>query len=314
MKYNWFEMSSPSSRVFLMLGFMVVCVVFGFVLSIVFAIPFTNKSAMEIINLASNIQSMENINLLKYMQIVQSIAFFIIPALLMPVFWGRKTVNYLHLNRKPQIILILIAAGLILAAIPFVNFTELINSKLKLPQFMSGIEQWMKNSEATATTLSENFLKVTTLSGLLVNLFMMAVLPALGEEFVFRGVFQRLFTEWSRNYHIGILASAVLFSAFHMQFYGFIPRMLLGMSFGYMFVWSGSLWVPIIAHFVNNAFGVIYYYLYNNGLASNSLQTTGTSENGNIYALASLCLSLFLMFAFLKYSKNKNLSASKLYK
>ena len=305
MKYNWFESASPPSRVLLMLGFMVVCVIFGFVVSLIFAIPIFHMGITEIMNSASDIKNMANVQLLKYLQIFQATAFFIIPALAMPIFWGEKPSNYLQLNKKPNCYLVFIAVCLIAAAIPFINFTELLNSKMKLPEFMSGIEQWMKNSEENAGVLSENFLKVTSIGGLLVNLIMMAVLPAIGEELVFRGVFQRVFTEWFKNYHWGIIASAALFSAFHMQFYGFIPRMLLGLSFGYMLVWSGNIWIPILAHFVNNAFGVIYYYLFYKGMVTDNLQTIGTMKDGVTLAIISLVLSTGLMFVFLKYSKNK---------
>jgi membrane protease YdiL (CAAX protease family) len=305
MKYNWFESANPSSRLFLMLAFMVVSVIFGFILSVLIAMPIFQKGGFQIITMSSDIQNLANINLLKYMQIVQAIAFFLIPAWLMPIFWGEKPVQYHFLQRKPPLTLAIIAICLILSAIPFINYTELINSKMQFPSFMSGIEHWMRESEANAGVLSGNFMKVSTIGGLLVNLFMMAVLPALGEELVFRGVFQRVFTDWFKNYHIGIIASAMLFSAFHMQFYGFIPRMLLGISFGYMLVWSGNMWVPIIAHFVNNTLGVIYFYLFNKGIVSSDLQTVGTSQNAIYIALLSLGISVALLFLFLKYSKNR---------
>ena len=288
-----------------MLGFMVVCVILGFLLSVLIAIPVFHESGFQIISMASDIHNPANINLLKYMQIVQAIAFFLVPAWLMPIFWGEKPIQYHRLQHKPLLLLALIAVCLIISAIPFINYTELINSKMHLPSFLSGVENWMKQSEANAGSLSENFLKVSSISGLLVNLFMMAVLPALGEELVFRGVFQRIFTDWSKNYHVGIIVSAMLFSAFHMQFYGFIPRMLLGLSFGYMLVWSGNMWVPIIAHFVNNSFGVIYYYLLNKGMVGSDLQTIGSTQNSKHLAVLSFCFSLLLLFVFLKFSKNK---------
>ena len=288
-----------------MLGFMVVCVILGFLLSVLIAIPVFHESGFQIISMASDIHNPANINLLKYMQIVQAIAFFLVPAWLMPIFWGEKPIQYHRLPHKPLLLLALIAVCLIISAIPFINYTELINSKMHLPSFLSGVENWMKQSEANAGSLSENFLKVSSISGLLVNLFMMAVLPALGEELVFRGVFQRIFTDWSKNYHVGIIVSAMLFSAFHMQFYGFIPRMLLGLSFGYMLVWSGNMWVPIIANFVNNSFGVIYYYLLNKGMVGSDLQTIGSTQNSKHLAVLSFCFSLLLLFVFLKFSKNK---------
>ena len=88
----------------------------------------------------------------------------------------------------------------------------------------------------------------------------MAILPAIGEELLFRGVFQRLLTEWTRNIHWGIILAALLFSFFHFEFYGFLPRFLLGVFFGYLFVWTSSIWVPILAHFTNNFIIVVYSF------------------------------------------------------
>jgi len=96
---------------------------------------------------------------------------------------------------------------------------------------------------------------------LLINLLMIAILPAIGEELIFRGCFQNIFTRWTGNYHWGIWLAAILFSAIHMQFYGFIPRMLLGAMFGYMLVWGRSMWLPILAHLVNNGGAVITAYV-----------------------------------------------------
>ncbi len=77
---------------------------------------------------------------------------------------------------------------------------------------------------------------------------------------------------------MGIWVSAILFSALHMQFYGFFPRMLLGAFFGYLLLWSGSLWLPIIAHFVNNCVAVIFYYLKFNGIKVVDIEIIGTGE------------------------------------
>jgi len=105
-------------------------------------------------------------------------------------------------------------------------------------------------------------LTMKTIGALLVNLLMLAVIPAIGEEFIFRGCLQRLFNQLTKNHHIAIWLTAIIFSSIHLQFYGFIPRMLLGAMFGYLFVWSNSLWLPILGHFLNNATAVITAYVY----------------------------------------------------
>jgi hypothetical protein len=97
----------------------------------------------------------------------------------------------------------------------------------------------------------------------LLNLFICAALPAIGEEFFFRGTLQQLFNQWFKNKHVAIIVTAFLFSAIHLQFYGFIPRFLLGLYLGYLFVWTGSLWAPIFAHFLHNGISVGIQYFAN---------------------------------------------------
>ena len=114
--------------------------------------------------------------------------------------------------------------------------------------------------EENAKVLTEQFLNVTTLGELIINLLLMAVLPAVAEELTFRGTLQQLLKA-KTNSHLAIWCSAILFSAIHFQFYGFIPRMVMGAMFGYTLWWTGSLWIPILMHFTNNAMAVLLYFL-----------------------------------------------------
>ena len=144
--------------------------------------------------------------------------------------------------------------------------------------------------------ITEAFLNVKTIPGLAFNIFMIAFLPAIGEELLFRGVIQRIFTNMTKNFHWGIWISAILFSALHMQFYGFVPRVLLGAIFGYLLVWSGSMWLPIVGHFLNNAFAVVGMYLINNNLLSPKLEEIGSNSDSYYMALLSLVLIVVFMF------------------
>ena len=274
-------------------------------LAVICAIPFLHKGAAEIVFSVSDIYNPANMGLIKYMQVVQSIALFVVPSVIIAYLLASKPSQYLHMDKKPGRISVIIVILIIFTAIPFINYLEFMNSKMQLPVALSGVEHWMKESEKNAAFLSEQFLNVKNISGLAFNLFMMALLPALGEELVFRGIFQRLFTELGKNIHFGIILSAALFSAMHMQFYGFIPRMLLGVIFGYLLVWSGSLWIPIIAHFINNGVGVVYYYLNYKGSVSNTLETTGTENNGIPLVFFSFLFVILLMYGFFKINTKK---------
>ena len=130
----------------------------------------------------------------------------------------------------------------------------------------------------------------------MVNILIIAVIPALGEELLFRGVIQQLFLKWNGKVHLSIWLTAFIFSAVHMQFLGFFPRLILGAVLGYMLVWSGSLWLPIIAHFTNNAFAVVVTYFIGVNKVDPSIESMG-SEGGSIVLISGLggLLLLYIM-------------------
>jgi membrane protease YdiL (CAAX protease family) len=164
-----------------------------------------------------------------------------------------------------------------------------------LPDFLAPVETWMKEKEESATRLTELFLSENNLLSLLANLLVIAATAAIGEEMFFRGALQRIIGKWSKNPHLIIWSVAILFSAFHLQFYGFLPRMLLGAFFGYLVYWSKNIWLPIFAHFMNNALAVIT--LSNTELKENHYMTGDLSQQEIIpYTIvAILFLGLFVM-------------------
>jgi len=135
-----------------------------------------------------------------------------------------------------------------------------VNGNIQFPEGLQGIEEQLIQMETERNRLSERMILQNTPQALIINLLIIAVLPALGEEFFFRGILQQIFSGLVNNRHLAILLASVIFSAFHLQFYGFIPRLLLGLYFGYLFVWSGTIWLPVIAHFLNNAIAVLLVF------------------------------------------------------
>ena len=211
-----------------------------------------------------------DVTALKWIQLSQTIALFLVPSSLVAYLVSKSPIKWLKLDTRPEVKFALWAIGIMLVALPAINLLADINQQMVLPTWLSGVEEWMKSKEAEAEWLTKQFMSATTISALLVNLFLMAVLPAVSEEITFRGVLQQLFQgskvsmiQASKVPHLAIWCTAIIFSAIHMQFYGFIPRMLLGALFGYMFVWTGSLWVPMLMHFVNNGMAVLLYYIAN---------------------------------------------------
>ena len=205
---------------------------------------------------------------LKWVQLLQTAAMFLLPPLCMAYLWSREPMKWLKVSEFQSFKVSGAAILLMLLALPAINLLGYWNQQMTLPAFLEPLEAWMKAQEESAALLTEQFLNVTTFGGLMVNLLLMAVLPAMAEELTFRGLLQRLLTPrliasspYRQTPHIAIWCSAILFSAIHMQFYGFVPRMLMGALFGYMLAWTGSLWVPILMHMTNNAVAVILYFV-----------------------------------------------------
>jgi uncharacterized protein len=293
----------PSNKL-LFTGFVVVIAFFFTqIIAAILAIPlFGLDQVMKMLS-GLDFSDPDSMNLLKYFQVFQSIGLFIVPPLIVAWLFHSSISEYLSLNKKPMFPAIILVVLLIFIINPFINFTGAINAEMHFPEWMSGVEGWMRNAEDTAEKLTKAFLKVDTLGGLLLNLFMIAVLPALGEELLFRGVIQKLFSQITRNVHWGIWISAALFSALHMQFYGFIPRLLLGGMFGYLLVWSGSLWLPIIAHFINNAAAVILLYMIDKGQIDPSIEEFGTGTGEWYIALFSLIMAILILSAIRNQKK-----------
>ena len=220
---------------------------------------------------------------LKWVQLLQTAAMFLLPPLCMACLWSREPMKWLKVSEFQSFKVSGSAILLMLVALPAINLLSYWNQQMTLPAFLEPLEAWMKAQEESAALLTDQFLNVTTFGGLVVNLLLMAVLPAVAEELTFRGVLQQLFevkgerlrapqnavgifgdpakVKGERVPHLAIWCSAILFSAIHMQFYGFVPRMLMGALFGYMLAWTGSLWVPILMHMTNNAVAVILYFV-----------------------------------------------------
>jgi len=192
---------------------------------------------------------------LKVLQIMASIGTFIAPAIALALTERQKVSNFFGLH-KPKFLFFAIVLLIMISSLPLMEWTAIWNQKMVLPQFLKGIEQWMKAKEDEAMNMTIKLLTVRNNFDFLVNLFMIAVLPAIGEELVFRGGVQRSLNRAFNNPHLAIWLSAIIFSAIHVQFYGFIPRMLLGAGFGYLYYFSGNLWYAMAAHFINNAYAV----------------------------------------------------------
>jgi membrane protease YdiL (CAAX protease family) len=251
-------------------------------------------SIMEIGNLMSNPDNEKAISFLKFYQIINQVGVFILPALFFTYFASSQPVEYLTLNKTPKLISMLVGALIVYTVLPFNGYLDELNKSMVFPDFLSGMETWMKEKELQAKILTESFLRTNSYTGLAVNIIIVALLPAIGEEILFRGILIKLLDQMMKNIHLAVILSSIIFSAIHLQFYGFLPRLMLGLLLGYMFVFTRNLWVPIFVHFVNNASSVIVFYLHENGFLKVSMEEFGQSPNV-VYVIGSLLITLWMM-------------------
>ncbi len=241
-----------------------------------------------------------DISLLKFLQSMYSVGMFIFPAIVAAWLFGSSVFGYLRINKTPDLSIFL-AITMVIVIAPVINVIIQWNENISLPQSWQYVEQWMRQMENNAKKVTDLFLKADTFAVYLSNVVVLALIPAIGEEFLFRGILQKIFYDSSKRIHIAIWLSAFLFSALHLQFYGFFPRMILGALFGYLFFWSGNLWIPITAHFTNNLIAVSVFY-FNSDFAQN-LDKVGVGENSYIYVIVSIILFSILLFYFYKMNK-----------
>lgn len=296
MLFSAFHGMKPLPQLMVSIFVILVCFLGCMFLATIIAIPFWGTGVITGLNSMHDLGDPGTIRLLKYLQMVQSVGLFIIPPIILAWIFHGQIKKYLFLNQNVTRRSLLLVAFLMITSLPLINLTGEWNGQMAFPDWLSGLEQWMKQAEANAAELTEAFLVMDGLPALAFNLIMIAILPAIGEELLFRGVIQRIFSRWTRSIHWGIWISAILFSALHLQFYGFLPRMLLGVMFGYLLVWSGTIWVPILAHLFNNGFAVIAMYLIDRELLSPKVEEIGSTAESLYLSLISAGITLLLLW------------------
>jgi membrane protease YdiL (CAAX protease family) len=266
-----------------------------------------NVDVSAVLNIIKNIDSLDynSINTLKFMQFIQVIFSFILPA---QIFAKSESQNQLaeYFEMKGAAWKhFFIAVLLVFSVSPLVSYIAELNAQIQFPGFLSGLENYFKLQQTQTEKLTEIFLRDNTGADLMLNLFIVGVLAAFAEELFFRGVLQKILIEKIKNVHLAIFICSLLFSALHQEFYTLIPRILLGMLLGYAYVFSKSIWVPMLIHFVNNASAVVLDSLYKQGYTS-----FNPNENeyfGAIGLIISLIVSISL---FWYWNKVKELSVT----
>jgi membrane protease YdiL (CAAX protease family) len=263
-------------------------------------------SIKDIINTFQAFTGPQMIGFLKYVQAFTSTGMFIFSAIAAAFYIDTDWKLLLGLKEKPGWMVTILAIVFIIIILPFTNLLTYYNSNLHLPQFLSGLETFFRDKEVQMTEIMESLLKPGGMGGIFVNLLVIAVIPAIGEELTFRGIIQKLFNRWFGHPHWAIVLTAFLFSAMHIQFLSFLPRFFLGLVLGYLFYWSGSIWLTILVHFINNAIAVIFYHYYYGGLAGNYMEIMGTPEKDLVLAIAGAAAGSAIIYLIYRKCLIKN--------
>lgn len=293
-RFAYLENISPFGKLLLLLGLILIFSVLTALSGLLIGKLYFGSNLSELAVLISDPETDKAIGFVKFFQLINQIGIFILPIVVYSFFVSSSPGNYLKLDTKPSAVSLLVATLVVYSILPFLNYLAEWNQQIVLPDAFWGIEQWMKEKEIQAARLTAIFLKTDKLGGLSLNLLIVAFIPAIGEELLFRGVILRLVKEMTKSLHLAVIISAVIFSAIHLQFYGFFPRFLLGLLLGYSFVFTQNLWVPIFLHLINNASSVIIYYLHYNGFIKTSMESFGASPNP-VYIIGSLLATVWLM-------------------
>lgn len=293
----YYQMSYPLQFLLMVLLAVAGLVLGGLICGVIVVIFYGPSAFGAMLNISANMPE-STLNSLKIMQMGSSVFGFLIPAIFFAKIVVRQPVPYLKTSRHFSLVLLLLVFFIMLVSSPLMEMLINLNQKMVFPQFLKGLERWMRNLEDNAGQQTEILLQMKSPGNFIVNLLMIAILPALSEEFIFRGCFQQIFIGWTRNTHWGIWITAALFSAIHFQFFGFLPRMLLGIFFGYFAAWSGSIWPAVLGHFLNNGTALLVSYLY-------QLKMIKTSpDEQHLFEWKSYAFSLLItLVLFLTYQK-----------
>ncbi len=282
------------------LTFLALLIIFTILISnaiILFIESWVGLTIEDAFNMLRQEHSQHLRNYIRSVFVINHLFVFILPSIIVALFFFKKKwISFLRLNFKPlynQSINGLLAALLITAAFPLAQFALWINQLIPLPD-------WAIKMEETTNTMLQNLLGTEAPFELFLNILVIAAIPAFGEELLFRGMIQRNFERLFRNPHVAIWVAAILFSTFHMQFEGFLPRMLLGALLGYLYYWAGSIWIPIIAHFVYNAIQIIAIYLFSNQMSSIDIDQIGKPPFGLI--IISIIFVFTLGYYFVQFN------------
>ena len=290
MNFPIIKRTSRLERIFLLAALVVIGLIVGSVIGLLYAII----SGNDIMSL----------NSLRFMQISSQIFTFVLPPILYAMLVKERPFKSLGFS-KSTILWMILGVAMMYTILPLNSIFTEWNANIKFPESLASFEKLMQDLQERATEVMEKFVNVDTIGGLIINLFMIAGLAALGEELLFRSVIQTSLIKICKNAHVGIFIASAIFSLFHMEFYGLLPRLVLGLLMGYMYYYSRSIWIPMAMHFANNGTIVFLYYLNNIGAINIDVESFGETNVGIL--MLSIVAMVALFWFTVKLNKKEEL-------
>lgn len=242
--------------------------------------------------------------ILRISSVLQNVLVFILPAVATAMLSTRFPATLLAIDKFPSGKFILLSIAVLIVSIPLMNSIIDWNQNITLPDSFSQFNDYMQQLEKGAEKAVSDITGGNTVGTLIMSILIVGIFTGLGEEIFFRGGLMRLFScIKGMSPHVAIWLTAFLFSALHMQFLGFVPRMLLGVFFGYLTFWSGSLWLPIMIHALNNSILVTTDWINNRGGSQIDVNSIGLGDNALVLNIASIILTVIVFYALYKQSK-----------
>lgn len=277
------------------------------VILFIFPLIFCTVTMTSLSMLITHVAGLNSMEDLKVKQLMCSSGMFILGPALFVYLTKKDPSGYFQLNLvDPRIIFLGILA--FFTAYPFIAVVSSWNEGMQLPEALQGVERWMRESEELLKDTTLRMLGSSSISQLISNLIVIALIPAIGEELTFRGVIQQGLAKYLKNEHVAVWLAATIFSAIHVQFFGFFPRLLLGVLLGYIFLYGRSLIASIFCHFMNNAIIIVYAHVSDPETALAS-ETSLNMTHGTIAASVLLLVVTFFILMRIKYISDKNRGA-----
>ena len=255
-------------------------------------------AASLVVQLVSKI-SLEQRTSMLLMSALQGILIFIVPALVFARTFSKNPIKYLSLDKAPTWRNVAGIFIIYLIGMPFLNQIIFWNENITFPESLHGLEQMFRQMENQAMDTTHILLDTTSFLGMICGVLIIGVLTGFAEESFFRGTFQQSLTKGGVRSGVAILIVAVVFSAMHFQFFGFIPRILLGAFFGYLLCRTGSLWNSVIAHILNNSIVVVSSWMIFRNYISEDIDKIGVAESGFPWIALISLTALILFFKYL---------------